>query len=148
MISRLRHIFLRSFSSDNKSPIAMEDKESLRKRLTPLQYKVTQESFTEYPFTSEYTDHHESGIYNCVVCGVQLFSSQSKFNSGCGWPAFDAPMDANQIKNLHDSTHGMQRTEVRCQNCDAHLGHVFDDGPTATGIRYCINGASLQFTKK
>lgn len=124
----------------------MVDKEELRKRLTPLQWKVTQEAYTERPYTSEYNDFYAEGVYNCIACGVRLFTSVAKFNSGCGWPAFDAPVDPNRIKNIEDTTHGMRRVEVRCHNCDAHLGHVFEDGPTATGVRYCINGASINFT--
>ena len=114
--------------------------------LSPIEFEVTQRSGTERPFTGKYWDHWSTGIYQCVCCGVQLFSSNTKFDAGCGWPSFSIPLENSAIREIKDSSHGMIRTEVRCQNCEAHLGHVFDDGPKDKGgKRYCINSASLRF---
>jgi peptide-methionine (R)-S-oxide reductase len=125
----------------------MEDKEALRKRLTEIQWKVTQESYTERPFTHPYTDLTEKGKYFCIVCSALLFTSTNKFHSGCGWPAFFDSVEKDNIKEVQDLSHGLERVEVRCFRCDAHLGHVFNDGPRPTGIRYCINGAAMNFIK-
>lgn len=115
-------------------------------RLTPEQYRVTQQNGTERPFTGEYDHHFEPGIYVDIVSGEPLFSSADKYNSGCGWPAFVRPITDDHIVELHDSTHGMIRTEVRSAHGDSHLGHVFNDGPRDLGgMRYCINSASLRF---
>ena len=122
-------------------------KDELKQRLTAEQYHVTQEKGTERPFTGKYDKHYEPGEYNCVVCSEKLFVSSSKFNSGCGWPAFDAS-EKGKVAEHKDVSHGMVRTEVTCGSCGAHLGHVFEDGPTATGIRYCINSASIDFKTK
>ncbi|MFZ4540241.1 MAG: peptide-methionine (R)-S-oxide reductase MsrB [Rickettsiales bacterium] len=116
--------------------------------LSPDLYRVAREKGTERPFTGKYTDEESKGIYTCACCGNTLFTSDHKFHSGCGWPSFDAPMDKLAVAEHQDHSHGMVRTEITCSKCDAHLGHVFPDGPTETGLRYCINSVSLDLKKK
>jgi peptide-methionine (R)-S-oxide reductase len=116
-------------------------------KLTPDQYHILREKGTERPFTGEYNTHYDEGVYSCAACGNELFKSDQKFDSGCGWPSFDDEVEG-AIERKRDTTHGMMRTEIMCSNCGSHLGHVFNDGPTPTGIRHCVNSLSLDFKKE
>ncbi|SHO58335.1 peptide-methionine (R)-S-oxide reductase MsrB [Vibrio quintilis] len=116
-----------------------------QEHLTHEQYHICRQRGTEPPFSGTLLHHKESGHYLCTCCKTPLFSHQNKYDSGCGWPSFDAPLNAEVIRYLQDDSHGMQRTEIRCAACDSHLGHVFEDGPATTGERYCVNSVSLKF---
>lgn len=134
--------------SDTHKPKVVKTSEEWRKQLSPLEFKILREKGTERPFTGIYDKFYESGTYYCAGCDQKLFESDTKFNSGCGWPSFYKPSDAENVIELQDTSHGMVRTEIQCANCNGHLGHVFNDGPKPTGLRYCINSAALKFVPK
>ena len=126
----------------------MKDDEYWREKLTPEEFNVCREKGTERPFTGEYWDTTEEGVYNCRCCGEPLFLSETKFDAGCGWPSFFQPADSEVILEDRDTSHGMVRTEVMCKKCGSHVGHVFEDGPNQTGLRYCVNSLSVKLDKK
>jgi peptide-methionine (R)-S-oxide reductase len=141
-LTSLNEIAMSQDEKENKS------EQEWKEILTPEQYYILREKGTERPFTGKFNLHKEKGVYVCVGCGNELFSSDAKFDSHCGWPSFFASMDKTKIKTERDTSHGMIRVEIMCARCGGHLGHIFDDGPNPTGLRYCVNSISLDFKKE
>lgn len=135
-------------NKDGQRPDRATSEAEWKTRLSPEQFRITRRAGTERPFSGEFCDHFESGYYACVGCDEPLFASTQKFESHCGWPSFSTPLAKEKIEERRDTSHGMTRVEVLCDHCGAHLGHVFEDGPPPTGLRYCINSLSLKFVKK
>lgn len=139
-----------SCTAQNKAPMntpIQKSEEEWKASLTPEQFYILRQSGTERAFTGKYWDHKEDGSYACAGCGTEIFSSETKFDSHCGWPSFTAPLEEKKVVEVLDKSHGMIRTEIRCATCGGHLGHVFNDGPLPTGLRYCINSGALEFNE-
>jgi peptide-methionine (R)-S-oxide reductase len=151
-------IFSCNVKSQNNTNMSVQNKKSgyevnksddeWKQILTPVEFQILREKGTEYAFTGEYFNHKEKGTYVCAGCGNELFTSESKYDSGCGWPSFYEPLSEEKVGEFEDRSHGMVRTEIVCNKCGGHLGHVFPDGPKPTGLRYCVNSASLDFNKE